>query len=173
MSQAFSREAWRHLAPNFRRVLEDPEDPEARAAMQLGACFAGLAIENSMLGAAHALANPLSAAYGVVHGQAVGVMLPHVIRFNGEQFADLYRQLLEVTSGIPGLPTVEQGVEGLAEFITDLLSETGLAGRLNDLQVPETDLPQLAENAAQQWTGTFNPRSVSSGEWLALYQAAF
>src|SRR6185436_18578072 len=50
--------------------------------MQLGAAFAGMAIENSMLGAAHAAANPLTARYGMVHGQAVGLMLPAVIGFN-------------------------------------------------------------------------------------------
>ncbi len=60
-----------------------PIDLEARTGMQLGAAFAGLAIENSMLGATHALANPLTARYGIVHGQAIGLMLPHVIRFNG------------------------------------------------------------------------------------------
>ncbi|MEM7314109.1 MAG: iron-containing alcohol dehydrogenase, partial [Planctomycetota bacterium] len=51
MSAAFSREAWRLLSKNFSRVLESPKDLEARGGMQLGACLAGLAIENSMLGA--------------------------------------------------------------------------------------------------------------------------
>ncbi len=73
ISRVFSREAWRLLSSNFGRVLEDPTDLEARGDMQLGACFAGLAIENSMLGAAHGLANPLTTHYGIVHGQAVGL----------------------------------------------------------------------------------------------------
>ena len=51
--------------------------------MLLGAALAGMAIENSMLGAAHAAANPLTAHFSMVHGQAVGLMLPHVLRFNG------------------------------------------------------------------------------------------
>ena len=53
-----------------------------RGRMLLGAAFAGTAIENSMLGAAHSCANPLTARFDVVHGEAVGVMLPHVVRFN-------------------------------------------------------------------------------------------
>ena len=65
VSLAFSREAWLLLAENFSRVLDDPTDLAARGGMQLGACFAGLAIENSMLGATHALANPLTADYGI------------------------------------------------------------------------------------------------------------
>src|SRR5205814_650484 len=62
----------------------NPKDLEARGRMLLGAALAGTAIENSMLGAVHAAANPLTAHYGVVHGEAVGIMLPHVIRFNAK-----------------------------------------------------------------------------------------
>ena len=102
LSLSFSREAWLLLAENFGRVLDDPTDLEARSAMQLGASFAGLAIENSMLGATHALANPLTARYGIVHGQAIGLMLPHVIRFNGARYGAWYHDLLEGTGGANG-----------------------------------------------------------------------
>src|SRR5204863_541522 len=69
----------------FAEVVTHPHDLEARGRMLLGAALAGLAIENSMLGAAHAAANPLTAHFRIVHGQAVGLMLPHVIRFNARQ----------------------------------------------------------------------------------------
>ena len=95
VSVQYSKEAWRLLETNFETVLKNPDDLEARAAMQLGAAYAGVAIENSMLGAAHALANPVTANYGIAHGQAVGLMLPHVVKFNGVEFNDLYRDLLE------------------------------------------------------------------------------
>src|SRR5262249_30994646 len=72
VSLAFSREAWLLLGENLGRVLADPANIEARSGMQLGACFAGLAIENSMLGATHALANPLTTHYQIPHGQAIG-----------------------------------------------------------------------------------------------------
>ena len=104
LSLSFSREAWLLLAENFGRVLDDPTDLEARSAMQLGASFAGLAIENSMLGATHALANPLTARYGIVHGQAIGLMLPHVIRFNGARYGAWYHDLLEGTGGATDSP---------------------------------------------------------------------
>ncbi|MEZ0387766.1 MAG: iron-containing alcohol dehydrogenase, partial [Verrucomicrobium sp.] len=82
VSALYSLEAFRQLSSGFERVLQNPSDLEARSAMLLGAAFAGTAIENSMLGAAHSCANPLTAEYGIVHGQAVGLMLPHIIRFN-------------------------------------------------------------------------------------------
>ena len=85
LSLIFSREAFRLIIAGLPRVLASPTDLEARGWMLLGAAWAGTAIENSMLGAAHAAANPLTAHFGVVHGQAVGMMLPHVVRFNARE----------------------------------------------------------------------------------------
>ena len=93
VSMIFSRESWRLVASSFRRVMEQPDDLEARSNMQLGAAWAGVAIENSMLGASHALANPITATYDTAHGQAVGLMLPHVVRFNGQEFDHWYQEL--------------------------------------------------------------------------------
>jgi alcohol dehydrogenase len=173
VSMAFSREAFRLLAENFGRVIQAPDDIEARSGMQLGACFAGLAIENSMLGAAHALANPLTASHGVIHGQAVGLMLPHVIRFNGEQFADWYQDLLESTAGHEALPAPATAAAGLADFVHSLVGLAGLVQRLGDLGIQQGELPDLAADAAKQWTGTFNPRPVGQAELLHIYQQAF
>lgn len=173
VSMAFSREAFRLVAENFGRVLQEPDNVEARSGMQLGACFAGLAIENSMLGAAHALANPLTAAHGVIHGQAVGLMLPHVIRFNGEQFDNWYQDLLISTAGHSALPAPSSGVNGLADFVHSLVGLAGLVQRLADLGIQQSELPDLAADAAKQWTGTFNPRPVGQAELLHIYQQAF
>jgi alcohol dehydrogenase len=160
-SLAFSREAWLMLGGNFAHVLADPEDLEARSDMQLGACFAGLAIENSMLGAAHALANPLTTNYDIVHGRAVGLMLPHVIR------------LLECTGGANGFPRPESGAAGLAEFIADTAHRAGLPQRLSQAGVDRNSLPKMAAEAATQWTGKHNPRTVGEAELLSLYEAAY
>jgi len=173
VSLLYSREAWRLLAANFGRVLENPHDIDARAAMQLGACYAGVAIEHSMLGATHALANPLTASYGIVHGEAIGMMLPHVIRFNGEQYESWYEELLEASSDDNGMPNASSGPNGLADFVTDLVAKAGLATRLPECQVEEEKLPDLAAAAATQWTGTFNPREVQELDLLSLYQRAF
>lgn len=173
ISLAFSREAWRLLAENFGKVLEAPNDLEARGAMQLGAHFAGMAIENSMLGATHALANPLTAEYGIVHGQAIGLMLPHVIRYNGEAFPDWYRELSDSLVGINGFPSFDRGVEGLATFVAELVRKADLPQRLSDCSVARESLPKMAEAAAKQWTGTFNPRQVGVDELLSLYERAF
>src|SRR5438094_83673 len=85
LSIMYSSEAFKLCVRAFAEVVTHPKDLEARGQMLLGAALAGMAIENSMLGAAHAAANPLTAHFGIVHGQAVGLMLPHVIRFNAHQ----------------------------------------------------------------------------------------
>lgn len=172
MSLLFSREAWRLLEVNFVRVLDDPRNLEARGGMQLGSCLAGFAIEYSMLGATHALANPLTAHYGIVHGQAIALMLPHVIRFNGQEYGAWYSELLDATEGANGAPPASAGPEGLAELVRSFAQRAGLATRLSDVGVEPSKLPQLAADAAKQWTGTFNPRQVTQTELLRLYEAA-
>jgi alcohol dehydrogenase len=141
--------------------------------MQLGACFAGLAIENSMLGAAHALANPLTAAFGVAHGEAIGVMLPHVIRRNGQVAGDQYRELVEAAREAGVHIDAGDPVEELAAFVARLSHEARLAGTLRECGVSRESLLELAAAATQQWTGRFNPVEMNKNEYLRLYEAAF
>jgi alcohol dehydrogenase len=173
MSVLYSREAWRLLETNFVRVLQQPTDLEARSGMQLGAFLAGTAIENSMLGATHALANPLTARYDVPHGEAIALMLPHVIRYNGQVHKDWYCELLAYVSGRNGAPKVSAGSDGLADFVSQMSAAAGLPAKLSARGVDEAQLPSLAEDAAKQWTGTFNPRKVGAPELLELYRAAY
>jgi alcohol dehydrogenase len=173
LSQAFSREAWRHLAPNFLKVIAEPEDLEARGEMQLGACLAGLAIENSMLGAAHALANPLTATYNVTHGDAVALMLPHVVRHNGAAVEEPYQDLVLATAFDRNTPDQRAGPAGLAFFLAEAAAKAGLATRLRDQSVDRERLPELAADAAKQWTGTFNPVEMREADFLKLYEQAF
>src|SRR5262249_7391477 len=102
LSQMFAREAWRLLQPNLETAVREPTNLEARGAMQLGAHFAGVAIENSMLGACHACANPLTAHYGLTHGIAIGILLPHVLRFNASVAGALYADLLPAENPVNG-----------------------------------------------------------------------
>ena len=168
-SRIFSREAWRLLANNLPRVLADGGDVAAREAVQLGAAWAGLAIENAMLGAAHALANPLTAAHHVVHGQAVGLMLPHVVRFNAASCGVAYEELLHDV-GINAAPAAAG--DELAAWLSRLLAAANLRTTLSALGIPAPDRPALAAAAATQWTGGFNPRPVGIDDFARLYEAA-
>jgi len=183
-SQMFSSEGFRRLLRGFEVVAVAQADSGARAdskseaevndlwgEMLLGAHLAGAAIEASMLGAAHGLANPLTARYDITHGVAVAVVLDHVVRFNGETndmgYAGLAR-LLDLDEESNGLASAR-----LADSWTGLRGRAGVAESLQELGVVEADLELLAAQAADQWTARFNPRAATVSDMLALYRAAF
>ncbi len=170
VSQMFAREAWKLLEVNLEKVLHEPRDLEARGAMQIGAFLAGTAIENSMLGVCHACANPLTAHYGMTHGLAIGVMLPHVIHFNAGTVPELYEDLIEEA----GLQNGHVGgaAQTLALRVARLMKLAGLPTTLSACGVSPGILPLLSEEAAQQWTARFNPRPVTEREILDLYHVA-
>jgi alcohol dehydrogenase len=172
-SQGFSREAWRRLAKNLPRVLQNPNDQEARAQMQLGACLSGIAIENSMLGAAHALANPLTASYGISHGEAIGLMLPHVIRVNGKAVGTDYATLMNELPTQGASSSTNTAVDRLANLVEEFGRQAGLAGKLSECGIDGNRLPELAAAAAEQWTGQFNPVKLTLDDYLQIYETAF
>jgi alcohol dehydrogenase len=160
-SWLYTRESFRLTSKHLERVLAKPDDLEARAGMQLGAAYGGLAIELSMLGAAHSAANPLTANYGVVHGHAVSLMLPHVVRFNAEDPAarEAYAELAGSAAA-------------LASRLEELLRIAELPSRLDACGVRPDSIVPLSAEAATQWTAQFNPRPVSSADFEGLYRAA-
>ena len=174
-SLMFSNEAFKMLVPSLPRVLANPNDLEARGRMLLGAALAGTAIENSMLGAAHSAANPLTAHFNVVHGEAVGLMLPHVIQFNARE-ESIKRAYAELANG-PEIACVSEGldeaVEALIARVEALLNVAGLPRSLAEAGVERDRIPLLAAEAETQWTANFNPRHIERGDFEALYTAAF
>lgn len=171
ISQLFSRRAWMLLAENFERMFREPENVEVRGAMLLGASFAGLAIENSMLGATHACANPMTAHFGTTHGRAIGIMLPHVIRRNAEQMSRCYGELIEDFRGT----AVANGSAGgeLGKVVEGFVQTAGLPRRIRDLEVDSHGFEAMSREAAEQWTGKFNPIELTAEDYLELYQCAY
>jgi alcohol dehydrogenase len=172
ISELFSREAWRLLEPNYERVLAQPDNLEARGAMQLGAFYAGAAIENSMLGATHACANPLTARYGTAHGAAIAMLLPSVVRWNESVVADEYEKLLDWSS-VAGKANGLSATETLARRLEELAEAGGLRNNLRANGVTESELTELAAEAAEQWTGTFNPRPFNKEGAIEVYQCVY
>ena len=137
--------------------LDAGADIDTLGAMLLGSHLAGLAIENSMLGATHACVNPLTAHYGTTHGDGIAVLLPRVVEWNSAVCAGRYAELA---------PDMAERLQGLA-------TAAGLPARLRDLGVPERDLAMLSEEAAGQWTGRFNPRPFDAAGALEIYRCAY
>ena len=169
VSSVFAREAFRLLEGHLERVLASPGDLEARASMLWGAHLAGLAIESSMLGATHACANPLSARYGTAHGVAIGLLLPHVVRWNASVAHAGYAELLRAAGREPGPDPAAR----LATRLEELAVRAELPRGLRSVGVAHADLEPLAEDAARQWTGRFNPRAFDAEGALTLYREAY
>lgn len=162
ISRLYSKAAWELLRTGLPTVFDHPADLDARGQVLLGAHFAGAAIENSMLGAAHAAANPLTARFQVTHGAAVAAMLPHVVEFNATHCEEIYRQL---DAKCPSS-------NALATFVRSMLQAAKLPNRLADYGVRDRDIDSLASDAVKEWTGKFNPIEVLERDFVRLYRAA-
>jgi alcohol dehydrogenase class IV len=173
MSDLFARDGWRLLEGHYERVLAEPDDIVARGAMLLGAHEAGIAIEQSMLGATHACANPLTAHHGTTHGMAIAVMLPHVVRWNADHVEGRYLKLARRARLEPDPDAPAAAADRLSARLEELRRAGGLPATLREIGVPRENLPALAADAAKQWTGTFNPRPFDASAALELYTLAY
>lgn len=165
LSRAYSRASFALLASGFPAVLKHPDHLAARSKMLLGAALAGVAIENAMLGAAHSCANPLTAQFDVVHGEAVGLMMPHVMRLNaGSSSVAAEYDLLAACIGLSGA--------ALPDWFAGVLQAAHLPTQLRHYRITEADLPGLAAAALPQWTAQFNPVPLDTNTFFSLYAAA-
>ena len=160
VSRILALRAWQLLVFHVIPMLSANGDVLHFGEVQVGAHLAGAAIEQSMLGAAHACANPLTGGFGLVHGQAIGLMLPHVVRFNAETVDSQYGHLAAAAD----LPMASSGGEALADHLEGLRRQLGLPERLGKLGITGADLSALAESAALEWTARYNPRPVGGND---------
>jgi alcohol dehydrogenase len=124
-----------------------------------------------MLGAVHACANPLTAHFNVVHGEAVGLLLPHVIRFNAQEASARaqYENLVSTSGLCSSAKAGSEPVEHLANAVGGILDELKMPRHLSERGVSEADLSKLSREAAQQWTGKFNPRSLTEEDFRQIF----
>jgi alcohol dehydrogenase len=126
-----------------------------------------------MLGATHACANPLTARYGTTHGDAIGILLPHVVRWNRQGADALYGEL--VRASLSG--RMNGNSDGSSNVLAARLAELAAAGKLpktlREAGASEHHVIELARDASEQWTGRFNPRPFDADGAREIYQCAF
>ena len=166
-SLVLSHRAFALLSRAFPYAVAGEADAAEWEDMQLGAFLAGAAIERSMLGAAHACANPLTRRFDVAHGRALAITLPRVVRWNAPAADAAYRELLETAEIPPG----GHAAETLAEHLEEWVALADLPENLDEERVRPDDLPALAEEASGEWTGRFNPRPFDADGALAVYRS--
>jgi alcohol dehydrogenase class IV len=164
---ARSLHALRMIHANLERAVQrGEEDEEARGNMLVAA---NLAITIT-LGSVHAMSHPAGAHFGVPHGVANAIHLPHVIAHNcegGPEIADRYRDIGEILD----VSEPEIG-PALAAYVTDLVARLGLPTRLSQAGVPEDGIPALVEGAMGDGTTLLNPREMDEDDYAALYRRA-
>ncbi|ETN92778.1 1,3-propanediol dehydrogenase [Gammaproteobacteria bacterium MOLA455] len=175
LSDMLAREALGLMANNISTAVKQGNNLAAREAMLLGAMLAGQAFANAPVAAVHALAYPLGGNYHIPHGLSNSLVLPHVLRFNAPAAAELYAELAPII--LPGreLPNDPLDIsELLAEHFLQLAADLGLQTQLRQMNIAETDLPKLAEEAMlQQRLLINNPRELHLDDALSIYQQAF
>jgi alcohol dehydrogenase class IV len=164
-------QALRMIRDNLERAVQRGEsDEEARGNMLIAA---NLAITHA-LGSTHAMSHPAGAQFGVPHGVANAIHLPHVIRFNAEagpSVADRYRDIGELF-GLETVGTDAAAADALATHISELTARLGLPTRLSQVGVPEAAIPALVEGAIGDGVTLLNPREAGEEEYAELYRRA-
>ena len=161
--------ALRLIRDNLERAVESPED-DVRGNMLIAA---SLAISIS-LGSTHSMSHPCGAHYGVPHGVANAINMPHVIRFNAEggpDIADRYRDINDVLGLETGGGGADVG-EALASHVEGMVERMGLPTRLSQVGVPEEGIPVLVEGAMGDGLTLLNPREPTEQDYEELYRRA-
>ncbi|HEX8742146.1 MAG TPA: iron-containing alcohol dehydrogenase [Thermoleophilaceae bacterium] len=170
-NDAESLHALRLMRDNLERaVTNGPDDDEARGNMLVAA---SLAI-TVYLGSTHAMSHPCGAHFGVAHGVANAINLPHVIRFNaggGSDIAGRYRDVNELL-GLEVGGSDEAVGDALATHVSELVARLGLPTRLSEVGVPESGIPALVEGAMGDGTTLMNPREPSEEDYERLFRQA-
>jgi acetaldehyde dehydrogenase / alcohol dehydrogenase len=188
-TDAFCMQALHLILDALPRACADGSDIQARTAMSNAATLAGLAFSNAFVGIGHALAHSVGARFGIPHGRACGIFLPHILRYNAAlptKFMpapgytsyvapDKYAQMAWV-HGLGGRGS-EQRRERLFAAVDELLDTVGIPRGLADAGVPETEfesaLPELAETAFMDASLRTNPRMPMVAELIDLLRAGF
>ena len=157
---------------NLARTMHHPRDAEARSFMAQAALEAGLAFTNAILGATHAMSHQVGGMLDLPHGVVNGVLLPHVIRFNGATLPERFVPIAQAMGlDVAGAPP-EEAVEQVALEVRRLGDEVGVPTGLGALGVRAEDIPRLSELTLGDACLTTNPRPTSLTDVETLFKAA-
>jgi alcohol dehydrogenase class IV len=173
-ADAYALHALRLVHGNLERAVRDTSDEEARGNMLVAAALAIAPSGSGAIGITHSMSHPCGGHYGVPHGVANAINLPHVIRFNaagGADIADRYRDIAELLGLESGGSDADVG-DALAEHVTGLTGSLGLPQRLSEVGVPEEGIAVLVEGAMGDGCTLVNPREPTEDDFAELYRQA-
>lgn len=175
MSDMFHMKAIK-LIFKYLPAAVNEKDEEAIEMMGLAQYIAGMGFSNVGLGIVHSMAHQLGAVYDTPHGLANAILLPTVMRFNGEDpaTAQRFREIL-CEIGRPDAANLndQDVINTFVWMISELSKSVGITQRVRDVGAKEEDFEMLADKAMQDPCKPGNPREVSKEDFIELFRRAF
>ena len=171
ISDGLGLHAIRLIAKYLPLVMKDPENVDARGYLLIASTMAGMAFINSFTGGVHAMAHSLGALYGIPHGLANSIMLPHVMTYNLEENPARFVLIADAMGVNVDQLTPEQAARAAVQAVRDLQKTVGLTQTLKDFGVPEgrEALQPLIDLAMGDSQLPYNPRSLEDDDVYKLY----
>jgi len=172
MSDMFHMRAIELIFENLPKAVNE-KDPVAIENMALAQYIAGMGFSNVGLGIVHSMAHQLGAVYDTPHGIANAIILPTVMRFNGEVCSDRFREIL-CHIGRPDARDLNDGdvINTFVWMIQELSKSVGVTQTVKDTGCKEEDIEMLAEKAMEDPCKPGNPREVTKEDFIRLYKEA-
>ena len=171
MSDMFALKAMGLIYRNIEAAVN--KDHDAMESMALAQYIAGMGFSNVGLGIVHSMAHQLGAVYDTPHGVANAILLPTVMRFNGEVCRDRFRDMgKEFGLNMEGLSDKE-AVACVVDAIRALAIRLNIPQHISEIGGKEEDIPTLAQKALEDPCTGGNPRETTYEDFVELYRKAF
>ena len=172
MSDMFHMQAIKLIFEYLPLAVND-KDEHAIEMMGYAQYIAGMGFSNVGLGIVHSMAHQLGAVYDTPHGMANALLLPAVMRFNGEVSWERFRDIL-VEIGRPDAAHLSKQdvINTFVWKISELSKAVGITQTVKDTGCKEEDFEMLAEKAMEDPCKPGNPREVSKEDFIELYRQA-
>ena len=171
MSDMFHMKAIKLIFKYLASAVNE-KDEEAIEMMGLAQYIAGMGFSNVGLGIVHSMAHQLGAVYDTPHGIANAMLLPTVMKFNGEVCYERFRDILKELGYPAEKYTKEELIKTLVERVRELGEEVGITQTIADYGAKVEDIPMLADKAMEDPCKPGNPRETSKEDFIALFKKA-
>jgi alcohol dehydrogenase class IV len=174
ISDGLALHAVRLITKYLPVVIKDPKNVDARGYLLIASTMAGMAFINSFTGGVHATAHALGALYGIPHGLANSIMLPHVMNYNLKETPARFAMVADAVGIKVDDLTTEEAARAAVQAIRDLQKAVGLTQTLKDFGVPENReaLQPLIDLAMGDSQLPYNPRYLEEDDVYKLYLKA-
>ena len=157
---------------NLEKAANEKDDV-AIEKMAYAQYIAGMGFSNVGLGIVHSMAHSLGAFFDTPHGIANALLLPHVLRFNGQVCPELFRNMGRAIGLDMNNLTDQEAVDKVVDAVKELSRKLGIPQTLREVGIPEEMIPALASQAINDPCTPGNPREVTVDDLIALYKEAY